>query len=511
MINPQNPSVLYASFWQYGVFKSTDGGNNWSQLGGGLPNSQQYRVGRVILTLSPNNPDTIYASYQLTVPDQYDGAVLFKTTNGGQNWTQIQTGYNYCGTQCWYSHEAMVHPTNPNILLLGGSAFYAGQSAADLQIRQVIIATNDGGQNWLDLTPNTNAQTTLHPDMHVIEFDPQNASTIWVGNDGGVWVSKDGGATWTNRNTNLATLQFTGIAVDPNNPLIVQGGMQDNNKAFTVNGGATVAWTAADRGDGGFAAIDPFNTSIWYGARFNKTFQRNDQGSAFAGDWPFKTKGINQQDPSLFYIPLAVDPSTQGVLYLGTYRVYRTADRGENWTAISDNLSNGQGFVSAISVAPSGAQTIYAGTSDGNVQVTRNSGGSWTNVAKAPLPNRYVSRIAVSPTNPQVAYAVYNGFNTHTPNTPGHIFRTVDGGATWQDISANLPDVPGVSIALDHTRPGTIYLGTDTGVYRTTNGGGQWEPFNAGMPFVTVVDLVLTNDGRYLSPVPTAAVSSAWS
>ncbi len=493
-----NPSILYASFWGYGVFKSTDGGTNWSQLSGGLPDPQQYQVGRVILTISPSNPDIVYASYQLTVPNQYDGAVLFKTTNAGQNWSEIKVGYNYCGTQCWYSHEAMVHPTNPNVLLLGGAAFYDGNTAADLQIRQVIIATNDGGQTWLDLTPNTNPQTTLHPDMHVIEFDPSNANTIWVGNDGGVWVSKDGGSTWQNRNTNLATLQFTGIAVDPTNPSIVQGGMQDNNKAFTTNGGATSAWTAADRGDGGYAAIDPFNPSIWYGARFNKTFQRNDQGSAFSGDWPFKTDGINQQDQSLFYIPIAVDPSTQGVLYVGTYRVYRTSDRGENWSIISPNLSNGQGYVSTIAVAPSDPQTIYAGTSDGNVQVTRNTGGSWTNRTLAPLPNRYVSRIAVSPTDPLVAYAVYNGFNTHTPNTPGHVFRTTDGGASWQNISSNLPDVPGVSIVLDPTRPGTIYLGTDTGVYRSSNDGQQWIPFNDGMPFVTVVDLVLSKDGRYL-------------
>lgn len=494
-----NSSVLYAAFWQYGLFKSTDGGANWAQLAGGLPNPEQYDIGRVMLTISPGNPDVLFASYQLTIPQQYDGAVLFKSVNGGQSWAAVEVGYNYCGTQCWYSHEIQIDPANPNRLLVGGSAFYAGQGEADLQIRQVIIATNDGGQSWFDLTQNTSPDTTLHPDMHVIEFDPANADVIWVGNDGGVWVSTDGGSKWINRNTNLATLQFTGIAVDPTNSDIIQGGMQDNNKAYTTNGGANPAWTAADRGDGGFAAIDPFNPSIWYGTRFNRTFQRNDQGAAFSGDWPFKTDGIDQQDPSLFYIPIAVDPSSPGVVYLGTYRVYRSADRGENWGPISGSLSTtGQGYVSAITVAPSDSRTVYAGTSDGVIQVTRNNGGSWQNITGPILPNRYVSRIAVSPSNPQLVYAVYNGFDTHTPSAPGHIFRSSNGGASWQNISANLPDVPGLSLVLDPAQSGVLYLGTDTGVYRSANDGQRWTPFNNGLPYVAVVDLALSGDGRYL-------------
>ncbi len=497
-MDASNPSILYAAIWAHGIFKSTDGGNNWALLAGGLPDSQQIQVGRVILTISPSDPRVLYASYAVSIPGQYDGAQVFKSINSGQSWMELQVGYNFCGTQCWYSHEAMVHATNPNILLLGGAAFYDGQSAEDLVIQRVIIATQDGGQTWTDLTPSTNPQTTLHPDMHVIVFDAANPNTIWIGNDGGVWKSTNSGQTWQNRNTNLATLQFTGIAVDPKNPLVIQGGMQDNNKAFTTDGGATVAWQAVDRGDGGVAFIDPFDSSIWYGTRFNKTFQRNDQGSAFIGDWPFLTQGIGQQDRSLFYIPLAVDPSTQGVVYLGTYRLYRSTDRGDNWTAISDDLSLGQGHVSAIGVAPSESRTLYVGTSDGLVQVTRNSGDTWTNVTKAPLPNRYVSRIVVSPLDAQTAYAVYNGFDVHTPDAPGHLFKTIDGGLSWRNVSGNLPDVPALSLALSRNQPGILYLGTDTGVFRSSDDGASWEPFNNGLPFVAVVDVILTPDERFI-------------
>lgn len=499
LINPQTPTTLYAGFFGYGIVRSTDGGQNWQLLSNGLPSPQQYFVQRTILSMSPSNPNLIYASLHVVVPDQYDGAVVFKTTDGGQSWGEVSTGnFNFCGQQCWYSHIIAVHPTNPNTLLLGGMADYIGETPADFRIQRVVVRTDNSGQNWTDLSPNTAPNTTLHPDMHAIAFDPTNPQTIWVGNDGGVFRSKDGGATWSSRNANLATLQFTGFAVDSRNAQIIQGGMQDNNKAFTTNGGSNRAWTAADAGDGGFALIDPFNSNIWYGTRFGKSFQRNDLGATTVEHWPYKVEGVNQQDGALFYIPIAADPKSQGVLYLGTYRLYRTTDRGESWTPISAALGGDRGFLSAIAVAPSDPKTIYAGTADGNIQVTRNTGGSWTNTTKAPLPGRFVSEIAVHPTNAAMAYAVYNGFNTHTPDAPGHLFKTADGGTTWQNISANLPDVPLLSIVLDRRTPTTIYVGSDTGVFQSTDDGRSWIPFNNGLPNVAVVDLAMNSAGGTL-------------
>jgi photosystem II stability/assembly factor-like uncharacterized protein len=499
VINPATPSTLYAAFYGYGVFRSVDGGDNWTLLAGGLPNPQQIQVGRVRMALSAANPQTVYASFHLMVPNQYDGAIVFRTDNGGANWTQVSTGnYNFCGSQCWYSHVIATHPQNANTLFLGGMADYVGESLADFRILRVVVRTNDGGANWSDLSPNSSPDRSLHPDMHAIAVDRNNPQVVWVGNDGGVWKSTNGGQTWQNRNTNLATLQFTGFAVDQNNENIVQGGMQDNNKAFTTNGGSTPAWTAADRGDGGFALIDPFNSNIWYGTRFGKTFQRNEQGPAFTGDWDFKVNGVNQQDPALFYIPIAANPQVQGAFYLGTNRVYRTLDRGDAWTPISPDLSKGQGYVSAITVAPSDGNVIYAGTSDGNIQVTRNGGGNWSNLTKAPLPNRFVSRLAVDRTNADLVYAVFNGFATHTPGQPGHVFKSSNGGQSWQDISGNLPDVPTLSIILDPNHANTVYIGTDTGVFQTTSGGASWIPFNNGLPSVAVVELALNGAGDKL-------------
>ena len=499
VMNPQTPSTLYTAFYGYGVFRTEDSGANWTQLTGGLPNPQQYGVGRVRLAISASSPQTVYASYHLMVPNQYDGAIVFRTNNGGAAWTQVSTGnYNFCGSQCWYSHVIAVHPQNPNTLFLGGMADYAGETLENFRILRVVVRTNDGGANWIDLSPNTAPNRSLHPDMHTIAIDRANPQVIWVGNDGGVWRSSDGGQIWENRNTSLATLQFTGFAVDPANDSVIQGGMQDNNKAFTTNGGSTPGWTAADRGDGGFALIDPFQANTWYGTRFGKTFQRNDQGPGFTGDWPFKVNGIDQQDPSLFYIPIAASPTTPGTLYLGTNRVYRTTDRGESWTPISGDLSNGQQYVSAITAAASDSNVIYAGTSDGNIQVTRNGGATWSNLTKAPLPNRFVSRIAVDGNDANIVYAVFNGFATHTPGQPGHVFKSSNGGQSWQDISGNLPDIPTLSIILDPNAANTIYIGTDTGVFQTANGGASWQPFNNGLPNVAVVDLAMNGAGTRL-------------
>ncbi len=499
LLNAQTPTTLYAGFYDFGIVRSTDGGQNWQLLGNGLPDPQQFFVQRTLLSMSNSNPNIIFASLHVVVTDQYDGAVLFKTTDGGQSWTQIPTdNFNFCGSQCWYSHTLAVHPTNPNTVLLGGMADYIGETPADFRIQRVVVRTDNNGQNWTDLTPNTAPNKTLHPDMHAITFDPNDPQTIWVGNDGGVFRSTDGGATWTSRNTNLATLQFTGFAVDGRNEQIIQGGMQDNNKAFTTDGGTNRAWIATDAGDGGFALIDPFAANIWYGTRFGKSFQRNDAGPNTLGHWPAKVNGINQQDGALFYMPIAADPSTAGVFYLGTYRLYRTTDRGESWTPISAALGGARGFLSAITVAPADPKTIYAGTADGNIQISRDRGGSWTNTTKAPLPGRFVSRIAVHPTQATTAYVVYNGFNTHTPNAPGHIFKTGDGGTTWQDISTNLPDVPLLSIVLDRQQPSTIYVGSDTGVFQSTDEGRSWIPFNNGLPNVAVVELAMNSSGSTL-------------
>ena len=492
-----NPQILYAAFVGIGIYKSVDGGNNWNKLTAGLPGSG---FGRIELGIGVNNSNKLYAGFHISIQGQYDGPALYYSNNGGASWSQFQTPYpNYCTQQCWYDNVIGVDPANANVVYLGGSAAYNFQVSPAI-VKQVVVKTTGGGATaaWSDLSPNTNASTSLHPDMHAIAFAADGA--IWVGNDGGVWRSANGGATWENKNTNLATLQFTGIAVHPTNSSVVWGGMQDNNKAISRSSGAI--WDARDAGDGGFALIDPFDPTIFYGSRYGVSFQRNNQSGAnpnapnFSADWPVKTNGVNPRDKALFYAPLAADPVSAGVLYYGTNRLYRTTDRGDNWTAISADLTTGQSQMSAIStiaVAPSAGGTVYVGTGDGKAWVTTNAGtgNNFTDIS-AGLPGRYVSDVVVDPANDQIAYLALSGFNAHTPGKSGHVFKTSNRGASWTDISGNLPDIPASSLILDGS---TLYVGTDTGVYITTGGGATWSPFGGGLPNAAVVDLVLFNSG----------------
>lgn len=500
VISPNDPQTLYAAFDGRGIYKTTDGGvANWTQVDEGLPYDG---FGRIELDIGANDgQDYIYAGFHVMM-GQYDGAMLFRSTNGGASWVHFTTPYpNYCTQQCWYDNVIGVDPNDAEVLYVGGSAAYNFQ-ASPPTIRQVFIKNFDGGttSTWYDLSSQADgaADKSLHPDAHAIAFGPDGS--VWVGTDGGVSRSTDDGATWEHRNTNLSTLQFTGIAVHPTDSTIVFGGMQDNNKA--IYGGSGTTWEARDAGGGGFAIIDPHDPTIFYGSRFRISFQRNNQSGDnpnapnFSADWPVKTNGINPQDRNLFYAPFAADPSTAGVLYYGTHRLYRTIDRGDNWIAISGDLTAGgsRAAISAIAVAPSASGTVYVGSSDSKLHVASDTGtgNNFVDVTQAPLPGRHVTDLAVDPTDDQVAYVTFSGFNTHTPGSPGHVFKTSDRGGSWSDVSGNLPDIPVSAIALDGD---TIYVGTDTGVYASTDGGATWSSFNDGLPLVAVVDMVLFDHG----------------
>ncbi len=388
-----NPNVVYVGFDGYGVYKTTDGGANWSAIlgpaaqGGWDPSLGD--AARVEVIVAPSDSRVVYAGFH-TIRQQGVSGVLFRSANSGQNWTALNvqpTGYpeaiSYCGGQCSYDNVLAVHPTDPNVLAAGGAALYSNGLWDG-----TIFITRDGGTSFSTHT-GTALDQTAHPDLHGITFDPSNPNTIWIANDGGVYRSTNGGNSWTERNGNLSTLQFQSIAQHPTDPNVMFGGMQDNAKAKTTDGGAT--WIGLDAGDGGFAAIDPFDTRYWFGTRYSikgqaMQFQRNDlNGSAPAEDWPVKimdaSSGVDLNDNVLFYAPLVLDPNTAGRAYWATARLYRTDNRGDNFTAISPDLTKASSrfsAISAVSVRKGDSNTIVVGTGDGKVQVTRNGGGSWT-------------------------------------------------------------------------------------------------------------------------------------
>jgi len=499
VVEDTNPQVMYAAADAIGIFKTTDGGDNWGLLTNGLPDRG---FGRIELGIGKGSgAGTIYAGYdaRVNVGGQIrPWGIIFKSTDHGQSWTELRQAPNYCSTQCWYDNIIGVHPTNPNIVYIGGNML-----PNDIAWAGIVFKSTDGGQNWQDTTPATAVNRMLHPDMHAITFHPNNPNEVWVGNDGGVFRTTNGGQTWESRNANLATLQFQNIGIHPTDPNIAFGGLQDNAKC-KFDG---TSWQGLDTGDGGYSEIDPFEPNIWYSTRYSQqgsgvSFQVNTKGgTAPLSDWEYRTQGMDPNDRVLFYAPFALDPASPGVLYVGTHRLYRTSNRGRAWQPISGDLTTQQYNTSAIStiaVAPGDPNTIYTGSADGVIAVTHNLGGSWADARGANTPGRFVSDIAVSKQSANTAYVVFNGFDTHTPQQPGHVFKTTNGGQSWSNISSNLPDVPALSIALDPDNPRTIYIGTDIGVFRSTNDGGSWTHHNEGLANVPVFDLEMNQTTRHL-------------
>jgi photosystem II stability/assembly factor-like uncharacterized protein len=324
-----------------------------------------------------------------------------------------------------------------------------------------------------------------HVDHHAAAFDAKGR--LLDGDDGGIYrLDNPTAPSWTDLNGNLETIQFQGIGLHPTDRNKAIGGSQDNGtEVFT---GSRV-WKETDGGDGGFAKFSQTNGNRAYhqipvgsfGANF---FRRSDDGG---NTWTTKTSSIvadlNHQN---FYAPFVVDPGNGNRVLYDTFNVWETTNGGDSWTALSSPGVNGwnpSGFnVNAIGLAPSNGNIIYA-AANGHIFVTTNHGATWAERSIAGNP--HAQDLQVDPTNPQILYAVINNFNPG-----GTVFRSISGGATWTNISGNLPNEPAWSLQIGaHT--GTLYVGADDGVYVAHNFGATWARFGAGLPNAQVFQIEL--------------------
>jgi uncharacterized repeat protein (TIGR01451 family) len=551
-MDPQNTSILYASFWGDAIYKSTNGGASWVRIMNGIPgapadhasNLTRFSIG---LSHPAGSGPVLYAGFDWEDADGYHPSRVFKSTDAGANWTKLPAGAappstdnveDYCGGQCFYDNVIEAAPDNPDVVYAGGQFNYGVGSGG-------FFRSDDGGQTWIDLGYDQ------HPDFQAFAFDPLNSNKIVYGSDGGVWYSVNrGGRTggtsdplsavnWQSLNgtvtplapavtqrTGLQIAQYTSIATVPTVPARFWGGTQDNGTLRKSV--ASVSWFDIPSGDGGQVLVDPtaddFDPStpgsqcefgapgpncFVYGTYFGISPYRMADGGAFFFNNNSITNGINTSDRSTFYIPMALNKDNPSQLFLGTYRLYRTNNArtpkaGDvHWDNISPDLTAGCAgtapngargcFISAIGLG--GGDAVYTGAEDGRVFLSLNAQTSdsptWTRLDQGDLPERPVTQIAVDRSNYRTAYISYAGFNASTPERPGHVFATVDGGKKWLNISGNLPDLPVNSVILDPSYPNTLYVGTDVGVYVTYNRGGTWSPLGTGFPNVATWQLDL--------------------
>ncbi len=413
---------------------------------------------------------------------------------------------NFCNPQCFYDIAVAMDPGDANRVYLGGSPTL------------VFGRSTNGGTSF------SNSSSGVHVDTQVITVAPSNPDIAYLGTDGGIWrtanVRNTGAVTWGHRNTSayFAT-QFMGLATHPIDRNYSLGGTQDNGTQFFEPNGAT--WVNSDGGDGGFAVIDraaaSTSTLTTYHTYYNQTNSQIGYSKATTtvgnGDPAWSTfygcggtaNGINCADATLFYAPMvggptAADSPTAGTLYFGTNKLYRSANAGVTMVPASQALTgiqpNGAAErVSAIGIAPGDDSVRLIGSTIGKVYLSTTAGATTMTDVSGPIPDRYVGRIVIDPTNANVAYVGLNGFGVQ------HIWKTTNlltGTPAWASASTGLPDTPVSSMAIDPANPQTVYAGTDIGVFKSTNGGTNWIPFNNGLPRVAVFGMEIQDRHRVL-------------
>jgi photosystem II stability/assembly factor-like uncharacterized protein len=486
VIDPTNHQILCAAVGDIfgattnGVYKSTNGGTSWTLLSA-APSGQV--AGRIAIAVSPTNSQVLYVTVAGTgnAGSTALGSLykILRSDNGGTTFTDLTSGTpNYMGGQGWYDTTVVVDPSNSAIV------YVAGQAGANSILRSI-----NSGVSWTDVS---SGGSTPHPDHHALVFDA--AGKLLDGDDGGIYrLDNVTPVSWTDLNSNLQTIQFEGIGLHPTNPNQAIGGSQDNGTE--VYSGSKV-WTETDGGDGGFAKFSRTNGSRAYhqipnGSFGTNFFRRSDDGGV---SWVTKTSGIaadvNNQN---FYAPFVVDPGNGDRVLYGTNKVWETTNGGDSWQALSQVGLNGwnpSGYnVDAVGLAPSTTSTIYA-AANGHIFVTSNHGAAWTE--RSISGNPHVQDIQVDSSNSLIAYAVINRFNAS-----GTVFRTADGGATWKNISGNLPKEPVWSLQIGSVS-GTLYVGADDGVYATTNTGSTWSRFGKRLPYAQVFQIELNSSLQIL-------------
>jgi photosystem II stability/assembly factor-like uncharacterized protein len=490
-MDPTDPLVLYVAIGAFGgsqdgVYQTTDGGTTWALVGATLPSGSN--SGRAALSVGGDG--TAYVSM---ADSSGNLKGLYQSKDLGVTWTQLSPpDYLSGASQGWYDNVVIVSPTNPKYIFAAGCENYGG---AGLGTNNAIVCSTDGGTTWHDITVGAKF-VGPHTDHHALAFDA--SGRLLDGNDGGVWrlenattnanpkpptnySRSDSNIQWTDLNSNLSTLQFSGVALDGQNPKVAFAGAQDNG---TSKYSTTAGWQAVAGGDGGFTRINQVNSKIVYGTYTGISLYHSFNGGASFSD---ATSGINQADNSNFYMPYVLDPLNQSRVIAGTDSLYESLNDGNLFAAIAAPGVNGfntnDSNVDAIAVNG----TAFYVSAGGNVYATLDQ-TNWNDVTPGIWDNRFntFGDVYVNPSDPTDAYAVRSTFGAG-----GHVYRTNDGGVSWNDISANLPNQPYNAIKVERTS-GAIYVGGDDGVFFSTNGGAFWSRLGVGLPRVQVVDLTIS-------------------
>lgn len=540
VMDPSNPDVLYAGFWERlrephrftsggpngGIFKSTDGGETWTRLASGLPAGPTGKIG---LAISRQDPRIVMAivehGYQPrpNTPEYQDltrlGTGIYRSEDGGATWRYVN---RFNDRPFYYSH-IYLDPNNPN--------------------RVFVLATNarvseDGGRTFARTLPG------ISGDFHGMWIDPRNSNRFYIVNDKGGYVTYDGGQRFIMFD-NMDIGQFYAVTLDNRDPYWVYGGLQDNgnwggpSNSRDWNGILTDHWFKFHAGDGFHTTVDPNDWRTVYTEAQGGRIRRLDAVFRQMGAdvTPNRTNVLNLTrvlpDSLLrpgpgpggtalprshfrfnWSTPIGLSPHDSRVVWYGGNYLFRSADRGDTWTIVSPDLSTADtafanpesggltrdvtgaethATIVTIAESPVVPGLVWAGTDDGNIQLTRDGGTTWTNVRPAlrgAPPFTWVSRVEASRFDPATAYVALDGHRRGDMRP--YLFKTADYGRTWTALSATLPPGRPVYVVREDLRnPRLLFAGTEGGVFASIDGGASWHRLGEGLPVVPVYDLVI--------------------
>lgn len=504
-IDPQSPTTLYAAAYERrrtawgfngggpgsGIYKTTDGGATWNKLTKDLPANGN--TGRIGLAVYRRNPSIVYALVQ----NEKGG--VFRSEDSGATWTKMSA----TNPRPSYFSQIRIDPNNDLRIWTGGVQ---------------LAYSEDGGKTFV-----TTRGREVHSDFHAIWIDPNDSNYMLAGCDGGVYVSHDAGRDWDHLNV-MPLGQAYEVGYDNQQPYHVCAGYQDNaewcgpSRTFFAGGIPNSAWFMVGGGDGFYVKPDPADPQTIYTESQDGNLSRRDLRTNEALNIrPVPPEG---QPPYRFNwnSPLLISTKDHNTIYYGGNFLFKSTDRGNTWTRLGDDLTTGVDrntlpilgqlpskdtqslydgvewypTITTIDESPANTSVLWVGTDDGNLQVSRDGGQSWKNVAdRVPgVPKgTYVTRVVASKSGDGTAYVTFDGHRSNDFHV--YLFKTTNYGQTWKSLSVGLPESTGtIHVIREHPDdPNMLFVGMEFGTYFSLDGGAQWNKLGMGLPTVPVDDI----------------------
>ena len=505
-MDPTNPRILYAAMWENGrtpwyilsggvkggIWKTSDGGDTWDKLTGGLPE----KIGKVGIDVSASNPERVYAVVE---GDMYtDDGGVYRTENAGKTWTNINSN-RLTHTRAWYYNHLKTDPNDDNTIYIMNVPF----------MRSV-----DGGKSY-DLL------SVGHGDTHDLWINPENSLNMALADDGGAEITFDGGKTWSSI-MNQPTAQFYRVNTDNMMPYRIYGGQQDNStvaitsESFTRGIGVDDYYSVGG-GESAHIAFDENDPTLVYATTINGTLTEintKNRRTRPIKPYPQYVFGENAEDLKYranWNAPVSASPHDPNIIYYGSQYILRSDDRGVTWKEISPDLTRNEkekqrlnggpltaenvgaefyGNIYTIVESPHERGVIWSGSDDGLVYVTRDNGGDWQNVTPPNSPEGMINTIEVSPHDPATAYVVISAYKMNDPEP--YIYKTTNYGDSWKRLDDDLPDGNFVRVVReDQNKKGILYAGTESSMFVSFDDGDNWQSLSLNLPPVPITDLMI--------------------